>query len=335
MKLSLFLCLLMVAMCAAGGKEWEKIKKWQQVKVLEWCYGEDAIKQVMVTWKKAYTECSGIDMPELDLPMFNSPYRLIKALMDGAEKTENSNMELILDQFQNTKPMPEPNVQLIKLLLQQQQQQQRPGKRVQNMLLRQMLRKNRNNYGSGMGDFDISSLFSSTDNFRMKRQAEEGEARFLELGERLSEKLEKQQKEWKAMAGNLTCMLKKIKYIKNDERLNLDGLLAEIEEYTYPDQWLKTKDQEIARRCYAKAEALPREVLNECIWGDNFAKIYEYLKCSKMASYKGCMQYDTKKKLEENFGSIDTLVDQTGIPQKMLLEMVQELLQAEMDFFDM
>jgi len=305
MKLSLFLCLLMVAMCAAG-KDWAAIKKWQKIKVMEWCYGEENIKTMMIKWKKAYAECSGIEMPELGLPGFSSPYRLVKALMDGAEKQQDFNMEQLLDHFQHTKPMPQPNVQLLKVLLQQQQEQQMPAKRLQNMLLRQMI--------SG--------------NLRSKRQAEEGS--LLELGEKLSEKLEKQQMEWQAKAGNMTCMLKKLKYIKNDESLYLDGILSDFESYTFPDKWLETENKQIVRRCYAKAEALPREVLEQCVWGDKAAKIYEFMKCCKMEKYKTCMYYDVKQKLEQNFGPLESLVEQTGMPEKQLLPMIQELLQGEM-----
>ena len=49
----------------------EKMKKqWTDYKAMESCFGEDMMKTSMLKMKKAVVKCTGIDMPELDLPMY-------------------------------------------------------------------------------------------------------------------------------------------------------------------------------------------------------------------------------------------------------------------------
>ena len=44
-----------------------------------------------------------------------------------------------------------------------------------------------------------------------------------------------------------------------------------------------------------------------------------------------CMNYDIKRKLEENFGPLSKLVDQTGMEEGQLLPMAMKLLHGDMD----
>lgn len=50
-----------------------------------------------------------------------------------------------------------------------------------------------------------------------------------------------------------------------------------------------------------------------------------------MAKYQTCMDNDIKKKLEENFGPLQKLVETTGLKEKELLPMAMRLLHGDME----
>ncbi len=62
-----------------------------------------------------------------------------------------------------------------------------------------------------------------------------------------------------------------------------------------------------------------------------WVKVKKFMMCSKMAKMMTCMNYDIKKKLEENFGPLDKLVTATGMEEKFLLPMAMKLLHGDMD----
>ena len=72
---------------------------------MEACYGEDITKTQLLKMKRAIAKCSKVDMPELDLPMFATPYRAIQALLSGAREMEKTNMarfQEVMKTMQNT-----------------------------------------------------------------------------------------------------------------------------------------------------------------------------------------------------------------------------------------
>ena len=72
---------------------------------MEACYGEDITKTQLLKMKRAIAKCSKVDMPELDLPMFATPYRAIQALLNGAREMEKTNMarfQEVMKTMQNT-----------------------------------------------------------------------------------------------------------------------------------------------------------------------------------------------------------------------------------------
>merc|ERR1711981_48925 len=95
-KMRRFLVLFLGCFLSAGGSgmlnDMDMMKKWSKYKAMEACYGEDITKTQLLKMKRAIAKCSKIDMPELDLPMFNSPYRAIQALLNGAREMEKTNM---------------------------------------------------------------------------------------------------------------------------------------------------------------------------------------------------------------------------------------------------
>merc|ERR1712226_1570739 len=59
-------------------------KSWMKHKAMESCFGENM--------KKAVVKCTGMDMPELDLPMYKNPHRFVHALLESAEDLKTMKM---------------------------------------------------------------------------------------------------------------------------------------------------------------------------------------------------------------------------------------------------
>merc|ERR1711992_448961 len=97
----LFLGCFVGSVLSAGGSgmlnDMDMMKKWSKYKAMEACYGEDITKTQLLKMKRAIAKCSKVDMPELDLPMFNTPYRAIQALLNGAREMEKTNMARFQD----------------------------------------------------------------------------------------------------------------------------------------------------------------------------------------------------------------------------------------------
>merc|ERR1712088_671257 len=75
-------------------------KQWTEYKAMESCFGEDMMKTSMLKMKKAVVKCTGMDMPELDLPMYKSPHRVVHALLESAEDLEQMKMMKVFQQLQ-------------------------------------------------------------------------------------------------------------------------------------------------------------------------------------------------------------------------------------------
>ena len=45
-------------------------KTWAEHKAMESCFGENMMKTSLLKMKKAVVKCTGMDMPELELPMY-------------------------------------------------------------------------------------------------------------------------------------------------------------------------------------------------------------------------------------------------------------------------
>merc|ERR1712071_654611 len=88
MKLFVVLALASVAL---GGMDYEMTQKWQKLKAMEGCWGEENMKIVMVDMKKAIAKCSHEDAPELSLPPYRSAYRFTNTMINKGDQYENVN----------------------------------------------------------------------------------------------------------------------------------------------------------------------------------------------------------------------------------------------------
>merc|ERR1711971_635198 len=82
---------LSLASVAIGGMDNAMIEKWQKLKAMESCWGEENMKLVMVDMKKAIAKCSHEDAPELSLPPYRSAYRFTNTMINKGDQYEQIN----------------------------------------------------------------------------------------------------------------------------------------------------------------------------------------------------------------------------------------------------
>merc|ERR1711994_267873 len=165
----------------------------------------------------------------------------------------------------------------------------------------------------------------SQTNEALRRNKRATDADLLDIGDKLVEKLKMEQEKMKMKYGNKTCLLQELNIIDSDRNLDLPAMLKQVDSYGVKDKWLLDKEKKSMRICYAMAESLPREVLKNCM-DEKMFKIKVWWHCSEMEKWKVCMGKDVKEKLEEEFGSLDKLQDDTGMDEKTLLMMTYSLL---------
>merc|ERR1712038_2161046 len=126
-KMKSFIVLICVGMAIAGDDMFghEKMKKqWTDYKAMESCFGEDMMKTSMLKMKKAVVKCTGTDIPELDLPMYKSPGRVVHALLSSAKDLEQMKMLKAFQQLSQSTQTSNNQPQGIQLVLGQQQHPQ-------------------------------------------------------------------------------------------------------------------------------------------------------------------------------------------------------------------
>merc|ERR1711953_1536823 len=145
----------------------------------------------------------------------------------------------------------------------------------------------------------------SPSNFISKRAADEDA---YDLGDKLHKKLEHKKEEMHDMYGNMTCMLRECNVLDSENKFYPEGIKMEFDEMKVKDAWLKAQLGKYCDQCIELAEAVPQ--------------------CMMAWKIKTCMRYDIKQKLEENFGQVDNLVEETKIPENQLYEIVKMMLKG-------
>merc|ERR1711902_52776 len=120
-----FIILICVGVALAGEDMFgmkKMQKQWAEHKAMESCFGENMMKTSLLKMKKAVVKCTGMDMPELDLPMYKSPHRFVHAMLDSHQDMEQMKVMGALKSMQQMSgQQQQPAVQLV---LGGQQQQQ-------------------------------------------------------------------------------------------------------------------------------------------------------------------------------------------------------------------
>merc|ERR1712165_225472 len=306
-KMRAFIAVLACVGVALAGEDMFGMKKmqktWAEHKAMESCFGENMMKTSLLKMKKAVVKCTGMDMPELDLPMYNNPHRFVHALLEGAEDLKTMKM-LMKKMFQDKESDESPFGNMGSMKYGQEDNQDQ-YKFFQNM----MKAMNRN-----------------------KRATDD----LFELGDRLTDKLKQETEEWQAKLGNASCVLKELDIIDQNENLDISGMVQSVERGEwgeFPDQWLKEQHIKDCRTCATFADSIPKTVFEECAWGEKWGRIMMFFQCGKDTKYKTCMNHDMKLKLEKSFGSLESLEEATGLPEYQLLPMTMKLLNEQMDMF--
>merc|ERR1712050_223246 len=158
----------------------------------------------MLKMKKAVVKCTGMDMPELDLPMYKSPHRVVHALLESAEDLEQMKMMKVfqqLSQGQQSSNQPQP-IQLVLGQTQQQPQDNMFKKMMMKMMMKKMFSENEaetygyetpfGNMKARMGKGNkygmVEQMMKTFMNHKNKRAADD----VFELGDRLTEKLKQE-----------------------------------------------------------------------------------------------------------------------------------------------
>merc|ERR1712032_1748215 len=71
--------------------DYQMVQKWQKLKAMESCWGEENMKLVMVDMKKAIAKCSHEDAPELSLPPYRSACRFTNTMINKGDQYEHIN----------------------------------------------------------------------------------------------------------------------------------------------------------------------------------------------------------------------------------------------------
>merc|ERR1712193_533464 len=167
--------------------------------------------------------------------------------------------------------------------------------------------------------------------FMSKRQADDS----LQLNDRLKEKLEHVMEEHVSEMSNMTCVLREMNVLNSRNNIDIAAMKADTENYNMPSQWFKQKYFSILDNCYEVAENQPAELDNVFnVNGNNelrnMGKIKSFLTCCKGVKMRLCMNNDTKKKIEANFGPVEELLQSFNnqINEEQLFFMVNEILQG-------
>merc|ERR1712177_98802 len=202
MKLLVVLSLTSVAL---GGMDYEMVQKWQKLKAMESCWGEENMKLVMVDMKKAIAKCSHEDAPELSLPPFRSSYRFVNTMINKGDSYENINdMATMFAKMMHEMKNRNSNYQV--------NSYSRHGDNKMYDMFSEMFDSSSDrmdnyrssDYSNQMGR--MSHFKNMFNNMRYKRAAGDN----LDLGDRLVEKLAEQKHHMEAKIGNMTCVMKEL-----------------------------------------------------------------------------------------------------------------------------
>jgi len=183
--------------------------------------------------------------------------------------------------------------------------------------------------------FDFKKMM---ERMRFKREANDA----LALNDRLKEKLETVMEAHMNKMNNMTCVLREMHCLDDDNNIDIKAMKEDAENYKMPSDWFKERYFTILDSCYEVSENLPADLDNMYNVGTdnnsplkNMGKIKSFMSCCKSAKMKLCMNQDTKAKIETNFGPVDELLEgfNNQINEEQLFYMVNQLLQGSEEEF--
>merc|ERR1712060_720695 len=341
MKFLLVLCLLGLV---AGSEDYKMFMKWAKTKAMESCWGEDNMKVYTVNMKKAVAKCQQKDVPELDLPPLRAINRMANNMVNMAGHKEDQHHEMeyfarffrFMQMMMMKEMMNNKNIDSTGSWSKFDNNERRNEEPSMYNFVKKMGYQNKNEdyMKSGSG---LESMFRSMGQMRYKRQAGDS----LALNDRLKEKLEHMMEEHVEEISNMTCVLRELNVIDQNNNIDISAMKKDAEQYKMPSAWFGGRYEEILESCHQVAENLPASLQDKVLPNTyngpmrNLAKIKSFMSCCKTAKMKLCMYQDTKKKIETNFGPVDQLLEgfNNQITEEQVFYMVNELLQGDDDEF--
>merc|ERR1712242_612134 len=294
---------LSLASVAIGGMDYEMVQKWQKLKAMESCWGEENMKLVMVDMKKAIAKCSHEDAPELSLPPYRSAYRFTNTMFAKmmSQMKKNRNSYSPYSSYNSNSHHGNSNMDKMKMMMKM-------------MKMSNMMNDNQDYSSSSYSSDDafdmFSEMFDSSDrmdnyrssydnknqmgrmshfknmfnSMRFKRAAGDN----LDLGDRLVEKLAEQKHHMEAKIGNMTCVMRELNVLDASNNIDIQAMKRDTEMFT---------------------------------------------KCCEKAKTKLCMHQDIKNKVESNFGPMEDILQETQLTEHEFFPLVMQLLHGkEMDY---
>merc|ERR1712209_18056 len=124
---------------------------------------------------------------------------------------------------------------------------------------------------------------------------------------------------------NMTCVLREMNVIDSRNNIDVAAMKADVQNYEMPSAWFKDRYFTILDSMY-NVDTADKTL-------KNIRKIKSFMSCCKSAKMKLCMNQDTKKKIETNFGPVEKLLESFNnqINEEQLFYMVNQLLQGAED----
>merc|ERR1719431_2330918 len=96
------------------------------------------------------------------------------------------------------------------------------------------------------GTTDFEKMANIMLNFRSKREANDA----LALNDRLKEKIQAVFEEQQAKIGNMTCVLKEMNCLNEENEIDVRAMKKDAEQYNLPSAWFKERYEQIVDTCY-------------------------------------------------------------------------------------
>merc|ERR1711931_21821 len=153
----------------------------------------------------------------------------------------------------------------------------------------------------------------------------------LDLGDKLADKLKQEQEMIKSSVGNMTCVMKKMGVINDQNELDINTQKRALKKLNFDSKWLHDRIEDDMEMCVNMANALPNEVQHRFHYPGmvNLSKLKAYKKCCLETRLRTCAFYDVKKTLESNYGSMDSILEQTKLTENQLLPLMMNLLHGD------
>jgi len=358
--------------------EWKTYKHWAEMKAQESCWGEDNMKQYMVSMKKAVAKCNQVDAPELSLPPFKSTYRFINSMLTNAEDMENNKIMFLFKMMSNNNNHGYDNnnnkyEHIFNEMFNKNSNRHSYGhhssnsnsndwmeKMMKKVMMQKMFEKNGMDTSfdtykmDKMSDFNEDDFMKSMMEYKMKqmdtpassyrermaellsrnkRQAKDSAVTLpvsLDIGDRLADKVKAQQQQMQEKIGNMTCVLRECGILNDDNELDARVQKQHMSQYKV-DKWLKERVEDDIDTCVEYATGIPSDYMESYNFPGyaNVAQIKTYMKCIKYSKMRSCMYKDVKEKLEDNFGPLEKILEQTQLTEDQLYPLVMNLMHGD------